>query len=213
MLPPNLYFFNLLKLKIMKRKLLIMAFLIMASCLAKAQTPSSDRVIAKPKTFVIKLNAVKKTAFGYLAGMNDTMIKFSFKHTALSDSIIEKQSYNSYHYSEIMDVKIRKYGSITRGICIGGLVGAAFGILMEPVVSNELTFGTFGGGPVTSVGSGNLLTGLISGLITGAIIGGIAGSGMRKFKIHRDKKKFRDMKSDILQRYFRPSRIDSSLNN
>ncbi len=210
MLPSNPFFFNLLKLKIMKRKLLIMAFLIMASCLAKAQTPSSDLVIPKPKTFVIKLHAVKKTAFGFLAGMNDTMIKFSSKRTALSDSIIEKQSYNSYHYSEIKDVKIRKYGNITRGIWIGGLVGAAFGGLMEPVVSNELTFG---GATSTSGGSGNILAGLISGLITGAIIGGIAGSGMRKFKIHRNKEKFRDMKSDILQRYFRPSRIDSSLNN
>ena len=194
----------------MKRNLLVMAFLIMGSSLAKAQPPSSNLVIAKPKTFVIKLHAVKKTAFGYLAGMNDTMIKFSSKRTALSDSIIEKQSYNSYHYSEIKEVKIRKYGSITRGIWIGGLVGAAFGSLMEPVVSNELTFG---GAASTSGGSGNIMTGLISGLITGAIIGGIAGSGMRKFKIHRNKEKFRDMKSDILQGYFRHSRKDSSLNN
>ncbi len=194
----------------MKRKLLVIAFLIMGSCLAKAQTPSSNLVIAKPKTFVLTLHAAKKSAYGFLAGMNDTVIKFSSKRTAFSDSAIGNVSYKFYHYSEIKNVRIRKYGSITRGIWIGGLVGAAFGSLMVTVVSNELTFG---GAASTSGGSGNIVAGLISGLITGAIIGGIAGSGTRKFKTHPDKEKFRDMKSDILQAYFRPSRKDSSLNN
>ncbi len=182
----------------MKRNQLALAFLMMASCLAQAQTPAPAPSITKPKTFVIKLDAVKKTTYGYLYGMNDSMIKILSKRIAFSDSIIEKPSDNSYLYSEIAKVGVRKYGNVRRGILYFGLLGAGIGSLLQLINPVDIG-GTFGGVSVTSSPGAYKPTGLISGLITGVVIGALVGSKMRKFNIHGNKEKFGDMKSSILE--------------
>lgn len=183
----------------MKLELLAVAFLLMASCRAKAQIPATDPVIAKPKIFVIKLHAVNKSSYGFLSGMDDSTIKISFKRTTFSDAVIEKPSDNSYLYSELEKVGVRKYGTVRKGILYFGLLGAGIGSLLQlagPVIDFG---GTFGGASVTSSPGPYKLTGLISGLITGVIIGELVGSKMLKFNIHRNKEKFREMKSSILE--------------
>jgi hypothetical protein len=197
----------------MKRKLLVLTFLIIASSLAKAQISRPDSAVLKRKKFVAKIQTVQNVNDGFLAGIDDTTINLSPEPVTFRNSITDKPGNQSYYYSEIKNVRIRKYGSITRGILIGGSVGAAFGSLLQAVASNSLTFGSYDGGYATSDGSGHLLTGLITGLITGALIGEFAGSKMRKFNIRRNKEKFRDMRSAILEMSLRDSHQDSSATN
>ncbi|HZI69092.1 MAG TPA: hypothetical protein VFD44_05255 [Hanamia sp.] len=191
----------------MKRKLFAITFLVSIFCVGKGQNPAAS----KPETIIIKLQTVKTTAYGYLAGMTDTTLRFSSDRIAFSDSAMQNFTLHSYRFYEIEKVEIRKYGSLRKGIIIGGLAGGAFGCLLGPVVNNSLTFGSFTGSPATSGGSAHILTGLTIGLITGAIIGVLAGKRMRKFYIQRNQQKFLDMKAHIIQMYFKPSTKDSSI--
>ena len=86
--------------------------------------------------------------------------------------------------------------------------GAGIGSLLQLINPVDIV-GTFGGASGTSSPGPYRPTGLISGLITGVVIGGLVGSKMRKFNIHRNKEKFGDMKSSILEMTL-PVQKDSS---
>lgn len=189
----------------MKRTFLVLCLLMSTSYLVKSQTQSDSQKIAKPKTFVIKLQTVKKTNYGFLSGLNDSIIEFSSKRTTFSGSTIEKRSYQTYNYADINKVRIRKYGKVGKGLewgaAIGGGIGGIAGLL-----SYDKTNDWFGPG----IGA---LAGSIAGALSGLIVGGLLGSKMIKFNIHRDQEKFRLMKAAILEMSLTGSDNDSPAAN
>lgn len=178
----------------MKHKLFTFCLLIGTSFLGKSQVVHAPQKMAKSKTYTLKLKTEKKTTNGYLSGINDSLLQLSTKRVTFSNSLIQDPSLKTYNYSEIEKVNIRKYGSVGRGMGLGILIGGGFGAIMGLVTYQSTPNGWFDFGPGI-----NALGGAIFGMIPGFIIGGIIGSKMIKFNIHRNKEKFSDMKTSILE--------------
>jgi hypothetical protein len=148
---------------------------------------------------------------GYLSGINDSLVQLSTNRTTFSNSIIENPSYKTYNYSEIEKVSIRKYGSVGRGIGYGALIGAGVGAILGLASYHRDPYSWFDLGPGVSA-----IAGASIGVIPGMIIGGLIGLKMRKFIIHRNKEKFNEMKTSILEMSINKRghvAIDSSTNS
>lgn len=180
----------------MKQKFFALGFLLMTSCLVKAQDTSASLKKLRPKTFTVKLQTPKKIKYGFLAGINDSIIRLSYKRASFTDSLIEKPSYKTYNYNytDIEKVNIRKYGSIGKGIGFGALIGGGVGAIVGLISYHKDPNSWLDLGPGISALGGGIL-----GVIPGIIIGGITGSKMMKFSIRRNKKNFEEMGATILE--------------
>lgn len=169
--------------------------LIIATCyLAKSQTVPTRQKMVRPKSFTIKLDTKKQIIYGYLSGINDSLVQLSNNRATFSNSIIDNPSYQTYNYSKIEKVNIRKYRSVGRGIGYGALIGAGVGGIVGLATYHRDPNSWF------DLGSGgSAFAGAIIGAIPGIIIGAIKGAQMRKFIISRDKENFDKMRETILE--------------
>ncbi len=184
----------------MKRKLFALSFLMAAFYSAKPQTPQTPVKLAKTITLVTQLKNGETWNYGYLSGINDSSVQLSTKRVAFSNLSLGNPSYKTYNYGDIEKMKIRKYGSLGRGIGYGALIGAGFGAIVGLVTYQKPAPGN---GWFSSLDFGpgfNALGGAILGILPGLIIGGIIGSKTMKFNIHGNKERFNDMKTIILEK-------------
>ena len=205
------YFLKYSKSKIMKHKFFALCFLLTACHQGKSQPVPTPQKMVKPKTFTLKLKTERKITYGYLSGINDSLIQLSTKRVTLSNSFIENPAYKTYTYAEVEKVNIRKYGSVGRGIGYGALIGGGVGGIVGLATYQRDPNGWFDFGPGI-----NAIGGAIVGAIPGIIIGGILGLKMRKFNIHRNKEKFNEMKTFVLEMSINKRgyvAIDSSTNS
>jgi hypothetical protein len=180
----------------------------------KSQTIPTPQKVVRPKTFTLKLKTEKKLTYGYLSGINDSLLQLSTRRVTFSNHLVENSDYKTYTYAEVEKVNIRTHGSVGRGIVFGALIGGVFGAIIglatyeKPVPNGFLTL-DFGPGF-------SALIGAASGVITGGIIGGIIKSKSTKFFIHRNKTNFEKMRTTILEMALSKNGYtakDSSVNN
>ena len=178
----------------MKYKFFALCFLLMICYLAKSQTVPTPKKMVRPKTFTLKLQTERKITYGYLSGINDSLIQLSTKRVTFSNSLIENTAYKKYTYAEVEKVNVRKYGSVGRGIGFGALIGAGVGGIIG---YSSYTDGYSDGwdfGPGIDAAFGAIIGGIV-----GIVFGGIIGSKSKKFFIHRNKENIRKMKETILE--------------
>lgn len=102
-------------------------------------------------------------------------------------------NYKTYTYAEVEKINIRQYGSVSRGMAYGALIGGGVGGIIGLATYRREP------GSVFDFGLGfNAMVGLFIGSLPGIVIGGIIGSKMRKFIINRKKVNFEKMRSTIL---------------
>ncbi|MEO6136313.1 MAG: hypothetical protein ABIP35_14235 [Ginsengibacter sp.] len=178
----------------MKQTFLVFYFLLTTCYLAKSQTVLVPKKIVRPKAFILKLQTEGKITTGYLSGINDSLIQLSTKRVTFSNSTMGNPSYGAFPYAEVETVKIRKYGSIGRGIGFGALIGAGVGGIIGLATYQRDPNSWFDLGPGI-----NALAGAIIGAILGIIFGGIRGAQMKKFSISRNKENFEKMSASILE--------------
>jgi hypothetical protein len=183
----------------MKHKLFALSFLMAAFYSAKPQMPQTPIKLAKTITYVTQLKNGETWNYGFLSVIDDSSVQLSTKRVAFSNLSLGNPYFKKYNYADIDKMKIRKHGSIGRGIVFGALIGVGVGAIVglatykKPAPSNGW-FTSIDFGPGVSA-----LGGAIFGILPGTIIGGIIGSKKRKFIVNRNRGKFMDMKSVILE--------------
>jgi hypothetical protein len=177
----------------MKCRFFGLCFFLLAFSSAKSQDENVSQRSIKAESFVIQLETDRQIKFGYLAAINDSSVHIATQRVPFSNSLVPSASFKTYVYPNIETLSIRKYGSVGSGIGRGALIGSISGSLCFFVIGISSSRSFIPGPGVLALG------GAIIGAIPGIIIGAIAGSKMRTFNIRKNKEKFNEMKTSVLQ--------------
>ena len=132
--------------------------------------------------------------YGFLKSINDTSLQLSRRRIPFSNNDTLNVPGTIYHYMDIEQMKVWKYGKVGRGIGLGTLAGAGIGAIIG-LISYQKTESWFDFGPGFSA-----LTGALVGAIPGAIFGTVIGIQKLKFNINRNKSNFNDMRKVVFEK-------------
>jgi hypothetical protein len=177
---------------------------------------AQDSLPAKARIYkaLISTNQTHNT-LGYLAAISDSSLSISRTQVRLSAFDSDDIKHSKVYYNNIIQVKIRRKGSVGRGILIGGLIGLSAGIISGYAAGNDPPCTQQAPNPWDIFGFGQLSYGLceasrssagdkaawkgLAGAFGGAAVGALVGALVRKtFIIAGNKQKLHYMRSKLL---------------
>lgn len=180
----------------MKRALFMLMVVLSVGCyVSSAQHLATPK---NPKPFRAIVWANNQLRNGFLKSINDTSLQLSQKRIPFAANNTLNVPGTTYHYADIEQMKVWKYGKVSRGIGLGAFIGIGIGAIIglasykkpEPNPYLNLDFG-----PGFSA-----LAGAFVGVLPGAIIGGLAGTKKLRFNINRNKSHFNDMRTVVFEK-------------
>jgi hypothetical protein len=157
-----------------------------------------------PKKITLKVTMkdnIRRVHYGYLAGLADSGIVM-VNNPVQFDHSLEGTTVNTIAYQNLSEIKIRRKGSVGRGILIGAISGMVLGgVVGLATYQKPTTYCQDNPFCITmDFGPGyNALAGASVGSVFGAAIGGIIGALAKKtFVIGGNRNKFAHMKENVL---------------
>jgi hypothetical protein len=181
----------------MKQIIYSLGLLVLVSLSVSAQ----DSLTQKPFVYMTKVISSRTGVnTGYLMYVTDSTLNISKGMRREYQSGLGEIQIQRFNYTDLQMVQCHRTGAIGKGIAIGGIVGAAAGVLFGYIAAQPvILFQTYD--PAT--GGKYMRTGALAGVIGGGIIGYVIGAFVHKtFLIGGNRAKFSEMRGSLLEKIY-----------
>jgi len=137
---------------------------------------------------------------GWLGYLTDSSLLVAKNQTFLQSETYPRDKMQSFDYSSLQQLKLRKKGSVGRGILYGSLIGVASGFIVGMAMGDDPPQTTMFKSTAAEKGAALAMVGGLGGALIGGIIGAVAH---KTFIIQGKKKKLVEMKETVLERIYR----------